>query len=98
MRSFEWVEDEELIRSYLLGSVSSYDRARVEIRIMLSRDYAEGVEIIEDELIDEYVAGELVGVDLARFVGLFMLHPGRLFKVRFARALAAYVQRAAAAS
>lgn len=72
------------------------DLAALEERFFLDSELYEELSIVEDELIDEYLRGELAPSDRERFESHFMSAPERHEKVRFARALKKYVSAEAA--
>jgi hypothetical protein len=47
------------IRQYLLGALTPEERQQVEVRLLIDDEFHEQVGVIEDELIDEYLYGEL---------------------------------------
>ena len=52
-------EQEQDIRSYLLNQLSSSRQQAVELQLLSDDAFADELEIVEDELIDEYLKGEL---------------------------------------
>jgi hypothetical protein len=81
--------DEELIVRYLLGEAGEDESRRVEEWYFRDGDALEEFETAEDELIDAYVAGELVPERRARFESLFLHTEGRRRRVENAHALRA---------
>jgi hypothetical protein len=86
--------DSEVLRSYLLGTLAEEPRARVEERLFSDDSvFLERLCLVEDELIDDYVAGDLNADEAGRFEGSFLCTDERRGKLEFARALTAYVQK-----
>jgi hypothetical protein len=86
------------LRLYLLGLLPQ-ERARpLEERLLSDGSFYEELVIAEDELIDEYLDGELDGRELERFNGHFLNSPHRMSRVRFARTLKRYVAETDAAA
>ena len=55
--------DINVIRQYLLGQALDADRAEVEERLMADDRIYDDLLAIEDELIDEYLGGQLSQVE-----------------------------------
>ena len=89
--------DRELLRRYLLGQMAEPDLSQVEERFMSESKLYEELLILEDELIDQYVRGLMSQADRANFETYFLQSQEHRQKVRFARALNKYVDRAASA-
>jgi anti-sigma factor RsiW len=81
------VNDDEQIVSYLLGELDDDDRTRLEERYMRDVEYRELMRAVEDDLIDEYVRGELSAEQRSLFEKQFTSEPHRARKVELARAL-----------
>ncbi|HET9528734.1 MAG TPA: hypothetical protein VFQ92_00165 [Blastocatellia bacterium] len=77
----------ESIRRYLLGMAAEDEREQIEERLLIASDYFEELLIAEDELIDQYVKGELSSQDKERFKTHFLIAPERRQKLIFAMAL-----------
>src|SRR5688500_3090454 len=52
---------DERLRAYLLVELSEQERLRLDQRLLTDDDVAERVRLVEAQVIDEYVAGELDG-------------------------------------
>jgi hypothetical protein len=76
------------IREYLLRALDEEARQKIEERILLDREFLEQVMVAEDELIDEYLAGNLPEEE--RFESYFLSAPRQRQKVSIARALRQY--------
>jgi len=64
----EVLHDEEKLRRYLLGTCTP-DEANDIDRSILSEDSQPILEVVEDELIEDYITGELDEPDRRRFEG-----------------------------
>jgi|HubBroStandDraft_6_1064221.scaffolds.fasta_scaffold2256428_1 hypothetical protein len=84
--------DEELMRRYLLGDVGGPQRRRVEASLLSDHAYLECFRIVEEELIDSYLDGELSADDAKRFEDYFLMEPGRRQSLSFALALKTYIK------
>jgi hypothetical protein len=82
---------QQKIRDYLLGSLPEDQLADVEERLLTDHEFYEELLIVEDELVDEYLHGELPTVDRTSFESHFVSAPEHKEKVRFARTLRKYV-------
>jgi hypothetical protein len=60
-------EEEAAIRSYLLGVASPEERKRVEERLLADSHYCDEFERVEECLTDEYVRGEIQGIEREQF-------------------------------
>ena len=69
--------DINVIRQYLLGQALDADRAEVEERLMADDRIYDDLLAIEDELIDEYLGGQLSQVEQQKFEEVFLAAPSR---------------------
>jgi hypothetical protein len=83
--------EQETIRRYLLGQTPPEDSSRLEERLLTDGEFYQELLIVEDELIDQYLSGELSEPDRKSFAPHFLLLPERQQKLRFARSLKKYV-------
>jgi hypothetical protein len=84
--------DDVVLRRYLLGNVGSEVRQRIEGRLFADdKAFWEHLCLVEDELIESYVAGDLEADDARLFERVFLCTDERRSKLEFARALRAYV-------
>ena len=83
--------EQETIRRYLLGQAPPEDSSKVEERLLTDGEFYQELLIVEDELIDQYLSGELSEPDRKSFEPHFLLLPERQQKLRFARSLKKYV-------
>lgn len=84
-------EEQSAVRHYLLGLLPPAELPPLEERLLTDLAFYEELNLVEDELIDEYLAGELSGCEREAFEFHFMGAPGRDRQVRFARAFMRYV-------
>ncbi len=77
---------------YLLGLSGPEALASLEEQIVTDSEFYDELQIAEDELIDQYLSGELSETERERFEHHFMRQPERQKKVRFGQALTQYVQ------
>jgi hypothetical protein len=87
-------EEKQTIRAYLLGLVPDEEMSPLEERLMSDKAFYEELLIVEDELIDQYLEGDLSASERESFENHFLLTPERQRKVRFGRALNRYIATA----
>ena len=86
----------ETIRQYLLGQLSQEELSQLEERLLADAAFYEELEIEEDELVDQYLRGELTLPESEYFETHFLRVPERQQKLSFAAALKKYVSLEAA--
>ena len=86
--------DEERIRQYLLGLIAPGEGSQLEERLLTDAVLYEELLIVEDELIDQHLAGRLSAAEQKSFESHFLNAPERQRKLRFARSLQKYVTHA----
>lgn len=91
------VEHED-VRRYLLGDVQAEVQRAVEERLVTEEGFMEELSAAEEELIDDYVGGELSAGDRERFERHFLSTEERRRQLRFAQALARYTSERGAAA
>ncbi|MET0623268.1 MAG: CHAT domain-containing protein [Pyrinomonadaceae bacterium] len=80
-------DDEQLVRSYLLGELAQERARRLEERLLRDDEFVEQVLLVEDELIEDYALGEL-GPDVrGRFEKHFLTTPKRRRKLMMVEGL-----------
>src|SRR5215208_6590895 len=79
------------VRRYLLKQLSGEEQSALEARLLTEDDLFTEVEIVEDELIDEYLAHELSRNERKRFEDHFLTTPERESKLSSARAMKRYL-------
>jgi anti-sigma-K factor RskA len=83
--------EEDIIRKYLMGDLQLQEQLQVEERLFLDSEYLRTLKAVEDELVDDYVYGELSTDERARFEKYFMSTPERQEALTVAQALKRYV-------
>jgi hypothetical protein len=97
MRSI--VDDIELefIRRYLLGELDDAGREKFEQRIISDPEYQDAVLMVEDELIEDFVAGALSEGERLRFIKHFLSTTRQRHRLKDIQGLHAYFEREAVA-
>ena len=90
------VENETLIARYLLGELPEEQQVQIEDRAFSDKDYLATITAVENDLIDEYVRGELSATDRQRFESRFLASAERRKRVDFAKALRTVVSESTA--
>jgi hypothetical protein len=90
--TYQTVEERQMSR-YLLGQLGDQEQKQLEERLMTQDDSFEQLQVLEDELIDEYLKNKLSERDREDFEKHF-LSPERRQRLRFATALRSYVATA----
>jgi hypothetical protein len=89
---------EKGLRGYLLGELPLEEQRLLEERLFADDNSFQQLLFIEEELIDDYLSGELSAHERARFENHFLAAPERQRDLSFAKALRKYAATAAAAS
>src|ERR1044071_1791611 len=84
--------DDTVLRHYLLGELSEDEQSGVEERLFTTEEYGQQLSLVEDDLIDSYVRGELSSRERERFESHFLTSPRRISRVAFAESLASSQQ------
>lgn len=84
-------DDQNSIRRYLLNQLSDAGQQQIEQRLLTDNELFDQLEAVEDELIDQYLAGALSKDDSEMFEQHFPVTPERHQKLRFAKAFLRYV-------
>jgi hypothetical protein len=79
------------IREYLLGRLPPAEQPQFEDRLLTDDEFYEELVIIEDELVDDYLRGDLTAADRASFDSFYLLAPEHQEKLNFARAFSRYL-------
>lgn len=87
-------EEEKLIRLYLLGGASADQQQQVEEKLLRDDEYIEQAQIIEDELVDNYVFGALSEDELRGFEDHFLTTSRRRQKLSLAEGIRNYAPAA----
>ena len=88
------VDNEKLISRYLLGELPEDQQVEIEDRAFSDKDYLATITTVENDLVDEYVRGELSAADRQRFETRFLASAERRKRVEFAKALRTVVSAA----
>ena len=80
-------ENEDQIVRYLLDELDAEERARLEERLFREPSFFEHVASVEDDLIMQYVRGDLDGRLVSRFNEVYLSSPARRARVESARVL-----------
>jgi cell division protein FtsB len=80
----------QIIRQYLLGSLSESETERLDELSFTDDEFAESLRAAENDLVDAYVHGEVRGAELERFNAFYLATPVRRERVKFARAFQAW--------
>ena len=75
----------DLIVQYLLGSLSEEETERLDELGIVDDEFAVRLQLVENDLVDGYVRGELSGNTLERFASFYLSSSRRREKVRFAQ-------------
>ena len=75
------VDNEKLISRYLLGELPEEQQVEIEDRAFSDKDYLATITTVENDLIDEYVRGELSAPDRQRFESRFLASAERRKRV-----------------
>ena len=86
----ELKQEREVIRQYLLGGLSEAAQQQVEERVITGKEYKEEVLMIEDELLEDYLAGTLPEIEREMFRQHYLSAPRQRQKLRIAQALNKY--------
>ena len=80
-------DDEQRLRSYLLGELAQEEMRELEERLLREEEFASQVLLIEDELIEEYSLGELTDKERQQFKQYFLTTPRRRRKLMMVEGL-----------
>lgn len=83
--------DKEVLRSYLLGTLEAEARAEFEEKLLCDPEAYEELLLLEEELIDQYVAGSLSEAERQQFETHFLITAERQKKLRFGQLLKRYL-------
>ena len=86
--------DHETLKQYLLGQLTNEEQqAAVEERLLLDDDSFEELQLVKDDLIDQYLNEELTGAERQAFERHFLTTQGRHEDLRHAQALVRYAKK-----
>src|SRR6267378_1876224 len=75
------------LRKYLLGELNEGEQQVLEEQLLAGVELFDLLNVVEDELLDDYLNAALKGNELERFESFFLLTPERQRKLSFAMAL-----------
>src|SRR4051812_47551618 len=85
------IEEDIVIRRYLMGDSPQEEQLLVEERLFLDSEYLQMRQAVEDDLIDEYLHGELSPDEREQFEKYFLSTPERHEALKIAEALKDYL-------
>ena len=85
------MDEQEKIKDYVLGEIGDADRSAIEERIMTDDGFFQKLAMVEENLIQDYIDGNLEPAERANFEKCFLVSAENRQKVKFARALRKYV-------
>jgi hypothetical protein len=85
--------NDEIIIQYLLGSLPNEETERLDKLSLIDDEYAKRLTIVENDLIDSYLRGELSGENLQKFKLHYLASPKRREKVRAAKSFQTFVEK-----
>lgn len=83
------IQDADRARRYLLGLLSEQEQAAIEEEYLVEQDAADHVAAVEDELIEDYLAERLTGIERDRFEQGYLSAPHHRIRVETVRRLLA---------
>lgn len=89
----EHIEDEELLKRYLLAEVSQEQQEQIQERLFVDADFLNHLLIIENEMIEDYTLGNLPLSQSGPFELHFLRSPERRRRLKVAQQLKAHVAR-----
>src|SRR5262245_10041295 len=84
-------KDDVHLRKYLLGELNEAEQQALEERLLTEHELFDLLPVVEDELIDDYLGGELSTDERGSFERFFTSIPERQRKLSFAMAFNRYV-------
>lgn len=79
------------IKDYLLGTLDPARRTQLEERLMCEPDFYEELLAVEEDLVDQYLAGQLTKTEQDQFQTHFLITAERRQKLRFGKLLNRYL-------
>jgi CHAT domain-containing protein len=89
-------DEPDSIRRYLLGSLDDRDKEEFEQRLFADDEFLEEVLAVEEQLIDDYLTGDLSTDEAAMFEKNFLVTEERRQKTRLGKTLRTYAKKASA--
>ncbi|HEY6803974.1 MAG TPA: hypothetical protein VI306_10380 [Pyrinomonadaceae bacterium] len=85
--------DDVLARRFLLGQLPPEEQGRIEELAFEDRDTFEYLESVEDDLIDEFIQGDLTIVEREQFENHFLTLPDRRDNLKISEALQHHLEK-----
>ncbi len=82
-------DEKTVLKKYLLGNLKEVEA--IEKRILADEDYFQELEMVEEELIQDFADGNLSASEKVLFEQNFVLTPERVNKLSFAKNLRTYI-------
>jgi hypothetical protein len=90
--------DDELMIAYLLGATSASEAERLDELSIADDEFAARLAAVENDLVDDYVRGELPADRRERFRSVYLASPVRRQKIAAAESLVSIADRRGAAA
>jgi hypothetical protein len=84
---------DQLLTQYLFGDLSEQETEQLDELSISDDELAVRLQVLENDLVDAYVNGELSGPTLARFTSYYLASPARREKVGLARGFQTLLDR-----
>jgi len=89
----EHIEDEELLRRYLIAEVTPEQQEQIQERLFVDADFLDQLLSIENEMIEDYALGNLTLSQSELFELRFLRSPERRRRLKVARQLKTHAER-----
>lgn len=86
-------EDRIIIREYLLGRLPEEESEEIETRLLTDAEFAKALDVIEDEILEDYIDGNLSQSEKQAVEEHFLRPPERKRKLWFLRLLRSHVSK-----
>jgi hypothetical protein len=86
----ENIEDEELLKRYLLADITQEQQQQIQDRLFVDADYFNHLLIVENEMIEDYALGHLPLSQVGPFEKHFLRSPERRRRLKVAQSLRDY--------
>lgn len=86
----KYLEEQQTIKQYLLGQLSTAESEVLEKKVLTDPEYMDAVSLIENELIEDFVANELPDRDKEHFLKHFLSTPHQRQKLELVEAVHTY--------
>ena len=85
------------ITQYLLGALPAAETERLDVLSFTDDEFADSIRVVENDLVDAYVQGELADDELEQFKAFYLAFPIGREKVEFAQAFLVWSEKNATA-